>query len=97
MAILPKGSEVPTIVEGAEEGATFQVEVSAHLMSLLAGLYSKREDSIVREVLCNAYDAQKSIGVTAPVVIEAPSALSPVLKIRDKGPGMSKIKDITLV
>ncbi len=90
MAILPKGSEVPTIVEGAEEGATFQVEVSAHLMSLLAGLYSKREDSIVREVLCNAYDAQKSIGVTAPVVIEAPSALSPVLKIRDKGPGMSK-------
>lgn len=90
MAILPKGSEIPTIVEGAEDGARFQVEVSAHLMSLLAGLYSKREDSIVREVLCNAYDAQKSIGVDVPVVIEAPSESSPVLKIRDQGPGMSK-------
>lgn len=90
MAILPKGSGFPTIVEGAEEGATFQVEVSGHLMSLLAGLYSKREDSIVRETLSNAYDAQISIGVVTPVLIELPTEASPVLKFIDKGPGMAK-------
>lgn len=90
MAKLPKGSEVPTIVEGAEDGATFKVEVSAHLMALLAGLYSNREDSIVREVLCNAYDAQISIGVDAPVVIEVPTEAKPTLVIRDQGPGMSR-------
>jgi hypothetical protein len=67
------------IAEGAE----------AHIMSILTDLYEDPEAAIVREYSTNAYDAHVEAGVTKPIEVTTPTQLSPFLKIRDHGCGLT--------
>lgn len=62
----------------------------AHLMEVLTKLYSRPEESICREYLTNAIDANIAAGNDDPVVLVPPNQFSQELKISDSGIGMSK-------
>lgn len=59
-----------------------------HLMNLLTDIYKDRELACLREYATNALDAHKDGGVSAPIEVNLPGPLNPVLTIRDYGPGL---------
>ena len=52
-------------------------------------MYSNPIAAIVREVSCNARDAHREIGNTAPIEIHVPNQLEPYFSVKDYGPGIS--------
>jgi hypothetical protein len=60
-----------------------------HIMSILSSLYSDEELAILREYASNALDSHIQAGNPDPIEIELPSNLSPILKIIDKGVGLT--------
>lgn len=63
---------------------------NAMIMQLLRNNYSNPIQTPVQEIISNALDAQKEINNSdQPLNITLPSELSPILKIRDFGPGLS--------
>lgn len=57
---------------------------------LIAGLYSQKIDSVVREICSNAYDSHISAGCPSkPYDITLPTSLEPVFTVRDFGIGLS--------
>lgn len=64
---------------------------SAKIIRMLReGIYSDYVGSLVREILSNGYDAHVAVGIDRPVEITLPDVLSPYLRFRDYGPGMSE-------
>ena len=61
-----------------------------HIISLLRNdIYSNKHLAILRELSCNAMDANIAAGkTTTPIRINLPSQFNPVLKIRDFGNGL---------
>lgn len=65
--------------------------VAGKIIRLLRdSIYSEKWGSLIREVIANAYDANKENNYEGPVEITLPSLLSEELTIRDYGKGMSK-------
>lgn len=69
------------------------VDATGHIMNVLTDLYSDRVLAFVREYSTNAWDAHLEAGVSRPIEITLPTALSPFYKIRDFGTGLD-VKDI---
>lgn len=68
---------------------SFTLGDPAKMFSILADkIYSDKPRAIVRELACNALDAQPNI----PFKVSLPSHDDPTLSIRDYGPGLSKQK-----
>ena len=64
---------------------------------LIAGLYSQKIDSVVREVCSNAYDSHNAAGkVNTPFDVTLPTHLEPVFSVRDFGTGLPVDKLIKL-
>lgn len=61
----------------------------AHIRSILTDLYSDKEAAVIREYITNARDAQIANGVTKPIEVSSPTALSPKFVVKDHGVGMS--------
>lgn len=61
----------------------------SHILNVLTDLYSDRELACIREYSTNAWDAHVEAGVTAPIEVSTPTALSPFLTIRDFGIGLT--------
>jgi hypothetical protein len=59
------------------------------IMSVLTDLYSDPEMAVVREYSTNAWDSHIESGQTRPIEVTLPADLSPYLKIKDYGIGMS--------
>lgn len=68
---------------------TFDPNSLGHLQDLLSDIYSKPEESVLREISVNGYDAQVEAGYTGPIEVFTPTTLNPNLVIRDYGTGMS--------
>jgi hypothetical protein len=68
----------------------------AHIMNVLTDLYADAELACIREYLTNALDSHIEAGQTRPVEITTPTALRPLLTIRDYGTGLDAdaIRDI---
>lgn len=58
-------------------------------------LYSNKPLAVVREIACNALDAHGMNGQARPILVAAPSAIEPMLVIRDHGPGMDHVQVMT--
>lgn len=88
MKIAVEGNEA--IVSGGGETGQFQIKASAKAFSILSsGLYSDKILAIVRELSCNAYDAQVEAGnADRPFDVHLPNSLTPEFKIRDYGIGL---------
>lgn len=74
------------------EEQKFKIEASAKAFEILSsGLYSNKILAIIRELSCNAWDAQvASNNLTTPFLIHLPNQLEPHFAIRDYGTGLSK-------
>lgn len=65
-------------------------EVSGKVITLLrSSLYSDKWGSVIREMVSNAYDANKDSGYLGPVEIYLPNSFSEELIIKDYGKGMN--------
>jgi len=54
-------------------------------------LYSDKILAVLREYSANAWDAQREIGRgSEPIEVTLPTLQDPTLRIKDKGPGLSK-------
>ena len=74
------------------EQTEFKIKTTATAFKILSdGLYSNKIGSMIRELLCNAYDAHKAAGtLDTPITVELPTILEPNFRIRDYGTGLSE-------
>lgn len=74
-----------------KEENTFKVKLSPKAFHILsAQLYKNKIRAIVRELSCNAVDAQKAAGVTRPFKVTLPNNMLPIFSIRDFGTGINE-------
>ena len=88
-----------TIVDATIEGnldtdaeriaMTIDPRATEHLISVLTDLYSDRAMAFIREYATNAHDAHVAAGLSRPIEISLPNALSPYYRVRDFGEGLS--------
>lgn len=84
--------ERPTdvVISNGGKSQEFTIAASAKAFKILSSnLYQNKIRAIVRELSCNAFDAQKVNGSTEQIIIKAPTGFSPNFEIRDFGPGLS--------
>lgn len=91
--IVEKSNDIEQL--GQLKGETIQMgfaqEAIGELMDNMArSLYSRPKEAVLREYSTNALDAQIEVGVTRPIEITLPSALNPILCIRDFGVGLDR-------
>ncbi len=69
-----------------------KAENSAHIFGILRNqLYSNKVLAVLREYSANAWDSHRASGIPdRPIKVELPSHLSPTLRIRDYGRGLSE-------
>lgn len=73
-----------------EDGEKMDVEMNTMMYSVLSDkMYTNPIQSIIREVLSNAIDANIAAGVKNPVQVHFASDLDPVFYIKDSGIGMT--------
>lgn len=87
-------------VEGTLPGKTVKMSLAAdaeqHFINIFTDLYKNRLRAVIREYSTNAFDAHVEAGITRPIEITLPSTLSPYLRIKDFGVGLS-VNDITTI
>jgi hypothetical protein len=72
------------------EHKEFTIKTSAKAFKILSSqLYSDKIKSVIRELVCNAWDAHIIAKQTKPFIIHLPSALEPYFSVQDFGTGMS--------
>ena len=71
--------------------SVFKIKASAKAFRILSdGLYSDKITAIIRELSCNAYDAQLTAkNMDTPFHIKLPNRPEPNFSIRDYGTGLS--------
>jgi len=96
MKVAERILDVTSTLDGERVGMSIDEGALAHIMSVLTDLYSDPEMAVIREYSTNALDAHIEAGVTRPIEVTIPSALSPFLRIRDYGAGLdaADIRDI---
>lgn len=72
---------------------SFDASSLAHIMRVLTELYSDPELACIREYSTNALDSHIAAGQARPIEVETPGPLSPYLRIRDYGIGMT-VRDV---
>jgi hypothetical protein len=82
-------------VQGTLSGEKHELAIDpaamAHIMTVLTDLYSDPAKAVIREYSTNARDAHVEAGNTStPIEVQLPSPLSPFLKIRDYGVGLTE-------
>lgn len=84
-------SSISTTMGNVEEVGDFKIKTSAIAFDILSsGLYANKIKAIIRELSCNAYDAQIAAGNgDTPFDIHLPTFLEPTFYIRDYGVGLS--------
>lgn len=85
-------SEIERI--GIKQESTFTIKTTAQAFDILSsGLYTDKVLAVVRELSCNAYDAQVAGGKgTEPFIIHLPNALEPYFSVKDNGIGLSDVQ-----
>lgn len=85
--------ETQHIERGDDNGEEheFSIEATDTAFEVLSsGIYQDKEQAIVRELCCNAYDAHVMSGkVDEPIIVQLPTYLDPTFKVTDNGLGMS--------
>lgn len=90
------GVTVDSTVQGEDVAMTIDQSALAHIMNVLTDLYADAELAVLREYSTNALDSHIEAGQTRPLEVTTPTALRPLLTIRDYGVGLDAdaIRDI---
>jgi len=69
----------------------FSIQASSKMFKILSsGLYSNKEKAIIRELSCNAYDANIDAGnKRIPIKVHLPNTLECFFSVKDNGTGLS--------
>lgn len=88
---IESNSAATDIVGTTGEVREFSIEVNPVAFSLLSQkLYSHPIKAVIRELICNAYDAHVQAGtLSKPIVVGVPSSLMPEFTVTDYGTGLS--------
>lgn len=88
---IPLKEHSEAITSGLMESNSASVELTPEMFEMLsAGVYQNPKLAIVRELLCNARDAQVEAGNSdTPIRVTLPNAFKPNLVFRDFGTGLS--------
>jgi hypothetical protein len=74
-----------------DDEVEFKIKNSAKAFSILSSnLYSDPIRAIIRELCCNAIDANRDKGVTTPISISFPDSKSNIFSVEDQGIGMTE-------
>lgn len=89
--ILTNAPQNEATLSNVGEIGEFRIRNSAKAFSILSsGLYANKIRAIIRELSCNAIDAQVAAGTQdKPYEVHLPTALEPHFSIRDFGTGLS--------
>lgn len=79
---------VTSTVQGEDVAMTVDQSALAHIMDVLTKLYADPELAVIREYSTNAWDSHVEAGQTRPIEVTTPTALRPLLTIRDYGVGL---------
>jgi hypothetical protein len=92
--MIPVEQKRDVLSSGAEGTASFEISTkdAAHIMTILRDtLYSDKVLAVLREYSANAWDANRMVDRgDVPIEVTLPTYSDPTLKIRDRGPGLSK-------
>lgn len=96
--MIPNNTARKVDTAGLTQGAGFTIRASAQAFKILSsGLYTDKPRAIIRELAANAWDSQIAAGTDhKPFTVTLPTSLSPILKVRDFGTGMSHDALLTL-
>jgi hypothetical protein len=88
MILNQKQTKCETNMQGA---TAFTIQANAKMFRILSNsLYSNKERAIIREVSCNAFDANVDAGNgDEPIEVNLPNDLEAFFSIKDKGTGLS--------
>lgn len=89
--ISPTKTAEHVLVDGvAGERREFTIKATGKAFrTLIDGLYENKIGALVRELISNGYDSHAAAGISdVPVMIQAPTQLDPVFKVRDFGVSM---------
>jgi hypothetical protein len=81
---------VKSTMTGDDIRLTLDEDSLIHLMSQYIDLYTDSELAAVREYSTNALDAHVEAGESRPIEVTTPSLLSPYLRVKDYGNGLSR-------
>ena len=78
---------------GLGEGNNFTIAASAKAFEVLSSnLYQNKILAVIREITCNAADAHATVGKDlSGIEVNLPTFTSPSFKVRDYGPGLSRV------
>ena len=81
-----------TVQTNIEETSSFKIEASAKAFKVISSqIYKYKVKAIVRELWCNAWDAQREAGtLDKQAEINLPDHIRPEFSIRDYGTGLSE-------
>jgi hypothetical protein len=80
-----------TVVNGQFKTSGFRIEASSKAFQLLSSnIYKYKVRAIIRELSCNAIDANKESGSSEPVLVHLPTRLEPWFSVRDNGNGLTE-------
>lgn len=90
------GVTVDSTVQGEDVAMSIDQSALAHIMNVLTDLYADPELAVIREYATNGLDSHIEAGQTRPIEVTTPTALRPLLTIRDYGIGLDAdaIRDI---
>lgn len=77
-------SHLPNFTE-----STISAADMAKTLEIIANIYSKPKDAVLRELVANGIDSHRVAGTTDPVIVTMPSKKFPEIIIADTGTGLS--------
>jgi len=78
-------------VEKTVTDTQFKIATNSKLFSILSdSIYTRKIDAVIRELCCNAFDAQVEARQTRPFQVTLPDGLTPEFRVRDFGLGLSE-------
>ena len=89
--MIPHVVEPTKCVTNMEGGTNFTIKASSKMFRILSsGLYSNKIKAVIREVSCNAVDANVDAGnADVPIIVHLPNEVEPHFSIKDQGTGLT--------
>lgn len=91
--MIPNRDHVEVQTIGDMKTASGSIAMTPEMFEIISSkIYTDKPMAIVREICCNARDANILTGTDKGIIVGLPNGMTPYLEIRDFGPGMSDEK-----
>lgn len=89
--MIPQVKYEQTLTSGNMVSSEASIEMTPEMYELLSsGVYTDKIMAVIREVICNARDAQVVSGTSKGIYVHIPTRFSPFFSVRDYGTGLTE-------